>query len=82
MGCLLVCFRGDRKVHCVIGLERVGGPVFNVAYSDDRQLVHQTSLNELPEWVQVGNLFVGCLQGGDVELAIEDYISDIAENFA
>jgi hypothetical protein len=81
-GCLLDRLRGDREVHCVIGLEGVRGAIFDIAYSDVCQLVTQTGLNELPEWVQVGDLFMGFLQGRDVELVVEDYISDIAENFA
>ncbi len=66
----------------MVGLEWVGGAIFYIAYSDDRQLVAQTGLNELPEWVQVGDLFMFFLQGGDVELIVEDYISNVAENFA
>jgi hypothetical protein len=39
-------------------------------------------LSKLPEWVQVGDLFVSYLQGQDVEIVAEDYISNIAEGIA
>ena len=66
----------------MIGLERIRGTIFNVPFFNDGQLVTQTSLDELPEWVQVGDLSVGCLQGRNKELVVEDYISNVAENFA
>jgi hypothetical protein len=39
-------------------------------------------LPELPKRVQVSDFLVGFLQGRDVELVAEDYISYIAESFA
>jgi hypothetical protein len=65
----------------VVGLERIRGAILDIAYSDDHQRVAYTGLNELPEWVQVGDLFVGFLQGGDVEFIVENYVSDVAKNF-
>ena len=37
---------------------------------------------ELPERIQVSDLFVGLLLGRDVELVAEDYVSYVAEGFA
>jgi hypothetical protein len=82
MGCLLDCFRSHGEIHSVIGLERVGCAILDIANSDDRQRVAYTGLNELPERVQAGDLFVGFFQGGDVEFIVENYVSDVAENFA
>jgi hypothetical protein len=66
----------------MIGLQGVSGAIFDKTYSDDRQLVSQTGLNELPEWVQAGDLSVGFSQVGDLEFVVEDYISNVAKNFA
>ncbi len=65
----------------MVGLEGVGSAISDIAYSDDRQLITQAGLNELPEWIQVGDLFVGFSQSGDVEFVVEYNISDVAKNF-
>jgi hypothetical protein len=39
-------------------------------------------LPELPKRVQVSDLFVGFLQGRDVELVAVNYLSHVAERFA
>ncbi len=66
----------------MIGLQRVSCAILNISYSENRLLIVEVSLPELPKRIQVSYLFVGLLQGRDVELIAEDYVSYVAEGFA
>jgi hypothetical protein len=66
----------------MVGLQRVSCAFLNISYSENRQLIVEVSLPELPKRVQVSDFFVGFLQGRDVELVAVDYVSYIAESFA